>query len=362
VDRLLRARHPLPVAVLAFFILLDLVTGPGQVVLGLVVIAPLVAASTVGRRATATYATLAFVAAVLLGVYDHQYEADALFAQGIRLFGVALGGGVALVACTLRLRREVLFRRLSVQTATSRSAVQLAETLQRSLLSDPPTVPGLQLAARYVPAQQHAQVGGDWYDAFPAPDGTTMLVIGDVAGHDVAAAATMAQARGVLRGIAATVVGSPAAVLRSLDQALCRLHVNTLVTVAVATMRVDPADGTARLCWSNAGHPPPVLVSADGTVSVLERPANRLLGVTAGVARADHELSLAPGDTVLLYTDGLVERRGATLDEGTDWLVRELAALAGQPLGHLCDTLLADRSGTFDDDVAVLAVRVDNAG
>ncbi|SDY55220.1 Serine phosphatase RsbU, regulator of sigma subunit [Modestobacter sp. DSM 44400] len=357
-DRLLRARHGLPLGVLAFFMVLDLVRPPGQVVLGLVVIAPLVAASTVGRRATAAYAALALLAAVLLGVYDRQYQPDVVAAQGIRLFGVALGGAIALVVCTLRQRRELLVRRLSVEAATSRSAVQMAEALQRSLLTDPPRVAGLELVARYVPAVQHARVGGDWYDAFATSDDSTMLVIGDVAGHDVAAAATMAQTRGVLRGIASAVVGSPAAVLSSLDRALRRLQVDTLVTVTVATLRSDLRDGTVRLCWSNAGHPPPVLVSADGDASVLQHPANLLLGVAADVPRTDHALRLEPGDTVVLYTDGLVERRSSTLDEGTAWLVRELTALAGRPLEQVCDTLLAHLPGTFEDDVAILAVRV----
>jgi sigma-B regulation protein RsbU (phosphoserine phosphatase) len=358
VDRQLLTRHALPLGVLSFFTLLDLVSGPGQVILGLVVISPLVAASVVRRRSTAVYAGLAFVTAALLGIYDQQYTADALLAQAIRLFGVALGGALAVVACGLRQRREELLTRLSAEAATSRGALQLAETLQRSLLTDPPAVPGLELAVRYLPAVQHAQVGGDWYDAFPLPDGSTMLVIGDVAGHDVSAAATMAQARGVLRGIASTVAASPAGVLGCLDETLQRLGVGTLVTAAVATVSAGAGDGSARLGWSNAGHPPPVLASPDGTVSVLERPADRLLGVSVPAARFDHEVTLAPGDTLVLYTDGLVERRGLPLDDGTAWLVRELEALAGEPLERLCDALLADMPGPREDDVAILAVRI----
>jgi sigma-B regulation protein RsbU (phosphoserine phosphatase) len=234
--------------------------------------------------------------------------------------------------------------------------------LQRSLLTDPPAVPGLELAVRYLPAVRHAQVGGDWYDAFPLPDGSTMLVIGDVAGHDVSAAAAMSQARGVLRGIASTVAASPAGVLSCLDESLQRLGVRTLVTAAVAAVSAGAGDGSARLCWSNAGHPPPVLASPDGTVSVLERPANRLLGVSRSAPRFDHEIPLAPGDTLVLYTDGLVERRGLPLDDGTAWLVRELGALAGEPLERLCDVLLAGMPGPREDDVAILAVRVVGRG
>ena len=106
---------------------------------------------------------------------------------------------------------------MSAQAAASRAVVELAETLQRSLLGDPPAVEGLETAVRYRPATRHAQVGGDWYDAFPVPDGSTMLVIGDVAGHDAPAAATMSQTRGMVRAIAQSAAGSPAAVLTELD-------------------------------------------------------------------------------------------------------------------------------------------------
>jgi sigma-B regulation protein RsbU (phosphoserine phosphatase) len=112
------------------------------------------------------------------------------------------------------------------------------------------------------------------------------------------------------------------------------------------------------MCWSNAGHPPPVLITADGAVTVLSRATDLLLGVTTDAVRADHELLLAPGDTLVLYTDGLVEHRGTDLDDGTAWLVQALTELSGAPLEKLCDTLLADAPGARDDDVAVLAVRV----
>ena len=357
-ERLLATRHLLPAGVLVFFAALDLAVGRDQAVLGLVVLSPLVAASVVRRRSTAGYAVIALVVAALLGSYDQQYTDDTALAQAIRLFGVGLGGVLAVVACDLRQRREELVTRLSAEAATSRSAVQLAETLQRSLLTDPSAVPGLAVSARYLPAVQHAQVGGDWYDAFALPDGSTMLVIGDVAGHDVTAAATMGQARGVLRGIASTVVGSPAEVLAAMDRTLQRLRVDTLVTVVAATVRRDDATGGALLTWSNAGHPPPVLLAADGSATLLDRPAQLLLGVAPDVPRIDHELALAVGDTVLLYTDGLIERRGVPLDEGTGWLVQELAGLTGRPLDDLCDGLLADMAGHQEDDVAVLAVRV----
>jgi phosphoserine phosphatase RsbU/P len=350
-------RHLLPLGVLVLCTALNLISGPGQVVVGLLAMAPLVAATVLGRRTTAAYGILAVLLGALMGVYGHQYRPETEVAQCLRLVGVAAGGGLALFACVLRLRREAALARLSAEAATSRASVLVAETLQRSLLTEPPPVPGLDIAVRYLPAVQHARVGGDWYDAFPLPDGSTMLVIGDVAGHDVAAAATMAQARGLLRGIAHTVAGSPAAVLGALDRTLGSLQVATLITATVATARREP-DGSVGLRWSNAGHPPPVLVCVDGATHVLERRPNLLLGAGGDAARVDHELVLRPGDTVVLYTDGLVERRGASLDEGTTRLVAELRTLAGEPLEELCDGLLSALAGSVCDDVAVLALRV----
>ncbi|GAB4079367.1 hypothetical protein GCM10028783_03150 [Modestobacter muralis] len=348
----------MPVGVLGFCTAVDLAAGPDQVLIGLLAMGPLVAAVVLGRGATIGYGLAAFALAVVLGFYDRQYTDEALLGQSFRLLGMVVSGVIAVLACTLRLRREDVLARLNTEAATSRAAVQLAASLQRSLLTEPPVVPGLEMAVRYLPAMQHAQVGGDWYDAFPLADGTTMLVIGDVAGHDVAAAAIMAQARGVLRGIATTVTGSPAAVLSALDRALLQLRVETLVTLTAATVRPGPAGGTTTVTWSNAGHPPPVLVGADGTVSVLRTPPDLLLGISANARRADHAAQLSPGDTVLLYTDGLVERRGSTLDEGTVWLVEALAPLAGRPLEELCDVLLEGMAGAVPDDVALLAVRV----
>jgi sigma-B regulation protein RsbU (phosphoserine phosphatase) len=357
-----RARHAQPLAALALFTLLDLATGRDQQVLSLLVITPVVAATVLGRRATVGYTLLALVTAALLGIYDQQYASGAILAQTIRLFGIGVGGAVAVVVCTLRLRREAEIRRLSAQAATTRAAVQVAEVLQRSLLGPPPEVAHLEAAVRYLPASRHAEVGGDWYDAFRVSDGTTMLVIGDVAGHDAPAAAVMAQTRGMLRAVAQTVDGSPATVLSALDRALMNLDMHTLVTVAVATVDLRPvaaaAGGPVRLCWSNAGHPPPVLMFADGTVELLERRPNRLLGVSPDVVRVDHEILLHPGDTLVLYTDGLVERRKVPLDDGTARLVRELARIGRQPLDRLCDDLVATMGSDLDDDVALLAVRL----
>jgi PAS domain S-box-containing protein len=236
----------------------------------------------------------------------------------------------------------------------------MAEALQRSLLTEPPRLADLEIAVRYVPAAEQAQVGGDWYDAFLVADGTTMLVIGDVTGHDRHAAAAMAQVRNILRGVAHSQPESPAKVLAALDRALGDLAVGALATAVLVRVErcgsdVQPPQHLLR--WSNAGHLPPLLLEADGSVTLLEREPNRLLGVDTDAGRAEHAVALPPGATLLLYTDGLVERRGTTLDAGLAWLVEEVTGRQELSLDELCDRLLAVLPSELGDDVALLAVR-----
>ena len=241
----------------------------------------------------------------------------------------------------------------------------LAEALQRSLLTDPPALGETAVVVRYVPAAEAARVGGDWYDAFLQRDGSPVIVIGDVVGHDTAAAAAMGQLRGLLRGIAHHSGAGPAEVLRGLDEAIAHMHTETLATAAVARLEHAPGEhGSSapwrRLRWSNAGHPPPIVLTADGGVTVLGAPVGDLmLGVDPTAERAESAIDLPPGSTVLLYTDGLVERRGTTLDEGTTRLGACLRELVGRPLEELCDALLERMiAGTPQDDVALVALRV----
>jgi serine phosphatase RsbU (regulator of sigma subunit) len=255
--------------------------------------------------------------------------------------------------------------RLEDERRRARATRSLAETLQRSLLSEPPQLDHLQIAVRYRPAAQEAQVGGDWYDAFTSSDRATTLVIGDVAGHDRTAAAVMGQLRNMLRGIAHALDAPPAAVLTALDRALAALGMTTLVTAVLARVEQsssDAAAGVRTLRWSNAGHPPPVVVAADGTAQLLERPRNLLLGLDPDTTRTENAVPLRPGDTVVLYTDGLVERRDATLDDGLDRLVTAARELAGRPVDGLCDDLLARLAPEADDDVALLVIRVTPRG
>jgi light-regulated signal transduction histidine kinase (bacteriophytochrome) len=243
--------------------------------------------------------------------------------------------------------------------ARERRIVRAAETLQRSLLSEPPPRPDLQMAVRYVPATREAQVGGDWYDVFTQPDGSTVLVIGDVVGHDIAAAADMAQLRGLLRGIAYDKAEGPAWVLSRLDAAVEGLGLGAIATVLVA--RLAPAvDGRVRVRWSSAGHLPPVLAGPDGAHRLLVdgRP-DLLIGVSPGAPRHDAEAVLEPGSTLLLYTDGLVERRDQLFDTGVDRLTAALAELHGHPVEEVCDGVLARLvPDGAEDDVALVAVRL----
>jgi PAS domain S-box-containing protein len=236
---------------------------------------------------------------------------------------------------------------------------QLAEALQRSLLTDPPATDVARIAVRYVPAAEAARVGGDWYDAFLQRDGTAVLVIGDVVGHDTAAAAAMGQLRALLRGIAHHSGGGPAQVLHGLDEAIADMHADTLATAAVARLE-SQADGGCRLRWANAGHPPPILVGPDGGTTVLGGPIGDLmLGVDCTAERAERHLEPAPGATVLMYTDGLIELPGSNLDDGVGRLAELLGHLAGEPLEDLCDAVLAGMlPGTPRDDVAIVAVRI----
>jgi serine phosphatase RsbU (regulator of sigma subunit) len=249
-------------------------------------------------------------------------------------------------------------RALAAERESTRAVSRLAETLQRSLLSAPPQPDQLQIEARYVAAAHEAQIGGDWHDAFVNGEGNTMLVIGDVAGHDRDAAAAMAQTRNVLRGVAQALNQPPAAVLSMLDRAMDRLQMNILATAVLCEIRTAPAGLPGRILrWSNAGHPPLLLIRRDGTTVLLEREPDLLLGLDPDTLRADHDHTLAFGDTVLLYTDGLIERRGEPLDHALTRLRSTARDVAHLPLDAVCDALLTRLGTDAEDDIALIALR-----
>ena len=237
----------------------------------------------------------------------------------------------------------------------------LAETLQRNLLTPAPQPDHLEIAVRYRPATAHALVGGDFYDAFVQPDGATLLVVGDVAGHSVEAAAAMSQLRSALRTLAYDRPDSPASTLGRVDRVLTGLHFGTLATALVARIEQteeEAHEGLRTLRWSSAGHLPPLVLRAADGVELLDATPERLLGADEPSTRSNHTTTLFPGDTVLLVTDGLVEHGRTDIDRGLERIRGVLAEVGGDPVDLLCDRLL-DRilTGPAEDDVAILAVR-----
>jgi serine phosphatase RsbU (regulator of sigma subunit) len=235
---------------------------------------------------------------------------------------------------------------------------QVAETMQRYLLPQLPKLSGAEMTARYLPAPDVSHVGGDWYDAFPLPCGDTALVIGDVVGHDLEAAAGMAQLRNMLRAYTWAQEQPPHRTIEHLDQALEHISDVYMATLVLAHLSVNEA-GRWELLWASAGHPPPLLVHHDGITHYLEEGSGVLLGAGLPRSRADARVTLPPGSTLVFYTDGLVEARGQSLDAGLRRMRQHAASLAHRPLDSFADQLLERaRPSTNDDDVALLAVRI----
>ncbi|MDQ3936755.1 MAG: SpoIIE family protein phosphatase [Actinomycetota bacterium] len=235
---------------------------------------------------------------------------------------------------------------------------RIAETLQRTLLPNRlPTVPGVGVAARYLPARADAQVGGDWYDVVELSGGGLALSIGDVAGHGIEAAALMGQLRNGLRAAALEGESADAAMAR-VDRLMQsqRDRPDSIATAVYARLN----GGERELELSSAGHPPPLIVRPDGSVEYLEDGRSVPLGVPAPGGRRTTRCDVEPGSLILLYTDGLVERRGEDIDIGLDRLARAAAAAGHEPEAA-CDSVVAAMLGDEGpaDDVALLAVAVD---
>jgi PAS domain S-box-containing protein len=250
---------------------------------------------------------------------------------------------------------------LQAERRLARDARRLTETLQRSLLTPPPQPQGVQIAVRYDAAAEQAAVGGDWYDGFVTSEGWLSLVIGDCVGHDRQAAASMATMRNLLRATAYAVGEPPAAVLAALERALLGLEVDVLATCLLAQLKqsAEQAERHAHeFLWSNAGHLPPILRTPDGETRLLTNEPDLLLGLSLITDRGDTSIELPEGSTVVLFTDGLVERRDEDLDVGLDRLRLLVEALGHLPLEQLCDELLRRMaSGVSEDDIALLALR-----
>ena len=235
---------------------------------------------------------------------------------------------------------------------------EVAEVLQRAVLPDRLVEsPGLTLDAEYRPGQVGTYAGGDWYDAIDLGDGRIFFSVGDVMGKGPSAAALMGQVRSALRAYA-VVLGDPAAAVESLDRLLDTLGEDRLITALAGV--IDPSTGEVSM--ANAGHPPPLLVRRAGPVEEVAGGRSMILasGVSRG-GRTSYRFSLARGDTLVCYSDGLVERRGEPITVGVERLAREVARLrASGPdpaegwAGRLADVLTSDYD--TDDDVVVLAL------
>jgi len=231
----------------------------------------------------------------------------------------------------------------------------IAETLQRSVLpASLPQVDGVQLAARYLPGTAELDVGGDWFDAMQLPDGRLGLVVGDVVGKGVFAAASMAQLRNALRAFSVDRL-KPATALARLDRLADEVLDTTFATIAYVSL--DPTTGVCRVAC--AGHPPPLVVGPDGTVELLEGGRGLPLGTGIRSKYSQQVVRLPAGSLLLLYSDGLIERPGRSIDDGLA-LLREAAAEAPRAPEALLDAVLETMLGSEErrDDVAVLAARI----
>ncbi|GAA2988637.1 PP2C family protein-serine/threonine phosphatase [Kitasatospora sp. NPDC057738] len=230
-----------------------------------------------------------------------------------------------------------------------------AEQFQRLLL---PTLPDLRPfsgAAVYRTAAEPAGVGGDWYDAAVLPDQACAAVIGDVVGHDLYAAAAMAQARNMLRALLYDRGSPPSSVLTRLDLTVRAITDLPVTTACLA--RIEPAADGWTVHWSTAGHPPPLVLTPDGRARYLDGEPGIPLGIDPELHRPDHSEPLPAGSTVVLFTDGLVEHPDHPIDRGLDALAELAAAHAGEPLDDLVRFLADHHPSDGHDDMAVLAIR-----
>ncbi|WP_345575052.1 GAF domain-containing SpoIIE family protein phosphatase [Streptomyces prasinosporus] len=231
-----------------------------------------------------------------------------------------------------------------------------AEAFQRLLL---PTLPDLRpftAAAVYRPAAEPNRLGGDWYDAIVLPDNTVGVMIGDVGGHDLHAAAAMARTHSMLRALLYDRRTPPSGVLTQLDRTL---QATTDIPVTTACLaRIEPAESGWLLRWSTAGHFPPLLIGPDAETEYLYAEPGLPLGVNTGEQRPDHTRPLPAGSLLLFFTDGLVEHPARTLDEGLAALADLAAAHASRPLREFVRVLADHHPSDGHDDMAVLALRV----
>ncbi|HZF91729.1 SpoIIE family protein phosphatase [Streptomyces sp.] len=232
---------------------------------------------------------------------------------------------------------------------------RLALQLQHAIMPPaqaPVRVPGMEVAVRYRPAETEHLVGGDWYDAVVLPSGLVLLCVGDVAGHGIEAATSMVVLRNALRGLAVTGAG-PGQLLSWLN--LVAHHLTGAVTATAVCALFDPDERTLR--WARAGHLPPVLVR-DGEAAPLPLLKGLLLGAVPDAPYEEGEVRLAPEDTLLMYTDGLVERRDSSVEESLTHLLTTASRAAPTALDQQLDRLLTYSRSDTDDDTCLVGIRV----
>jgi serine phosphatase RsbU (regulator of sigma subunit)/anti-sigma regulatory factor (Ser/Thr protein kinase) len=244
---------------------------------------------------------------------------------------------------------------MAIEHAQAVEQRQLAEALQRALLpQDLLAIPGIEAAARYMPAAEAARLGGDWYDLFPLTRGHVGIAIGDVVGRGLPAAALMAQLRTALRAYAFD-GHRPSAVVERVNRLLDTLSPATMTTAALIVL--DPDDESATVV--SAGHPPPLLIDPDGAARFLEITPDVAMGVSRVAGYHTERFAVPSGSTLLVYTDGVVEVRGEPLDMGLERL-RALAERGHENVEALCEAIISElvADGRPSDDVALLAVRL----
>lgn len=266
------------------------------------------------------------------------------------------GGGAAGLGSQAATVVELVARRVGLSIDNVRlydREHRLAATLQRAMLPEQAEVEGLDVWTYYSPSSDHAQVGGDWYDVLQIGAETVGVVVGDVVGHDVEAAATMGQLRPVVRSYAYDIT-TPGPVLERIDQLFAGMRLPRAASMLFCTLR---RDGTGwRLQFSRAGHLP-LLHVRDGHAELVRGTGGPLVGFGSG-ARATDELALEPGDVVVLYTDGLVERRHRSLRDGLTVLEAVAAGITARDAAGIGEDLLSRLADAPEDDVAVVVLRV----
>lgn len=274
-----------------------------------------------------------------IGVLSFGFDKSRTFDETERSFIRAIAS-----ECAHALERSRLYQREH----------DIAVSLQRSFLpAELPNIPGVQVAAHYLPAVERTLVGGDWYDCIELRDGRVVIVVGDIVGHGIEAATVMGQVRNSLRVIALQ-DEKPAVVLSELNQIVLGMGHGAMATLVY--MLIDPRTGATR--YASAGHPPPVVIDSDNDAEFLEGGRSPPVGVEPSSAIPEGEIRLKPGSALLLYTDGLVERRDRNIDAGLTELLRTIASSTLEP-PDLLPQLVGDLipPGSPEDDVAVLVLK-----